>query len=68
MLAEDLRARGVEVETVVHPDEPHGFLVHRHVLEAYGAAAEFLDRRVGTVRPTGTSRIDSRGRWPAQHD
>jgi len=62
MLAEDLRARGVEVETLVHPDEAHGFLVHRHLLQAYRAAAEFLDRRVGTARPTGTSRIDSRDR------
>ncbi|HUP64979.1 MAG TPA: prolyl oligopeptidase family serine peptidase [Thermoanaerobaculia bacterium] len=47
VMAEDLRARGVEVETVVHPDEPHGFLVHRHVLEAYRAAGDFLDRRIG---------------------
>lgn len=66
MLAEDLRARGVEVETLVHPDEPHGFLVHRHVLEAYGAAAEFLDRRVGTARPPLPSPSSSGIRRPTR--
>jgi dipeptidyl aminopeptidase/acylaminoacyl peptidase len=43
-LAEDLRARGVHVETLVFPDEDHDFLQHRHWLEAYRATAEFLDR------------------------
>lgn len=44
MLAEDLNGRDVEVEVLVYPDEPHNFLVHRHVLEAYQTGADFLDR------------------------
>lgn len=43
-LTEDLRARGVHVETIVYPDEEHDFLQHRHWVQAYQATAEFLDR------------------------
>jgi dipeptidyl aminopeptidase/acylaminoacyl peptidase len=43
-LTEDLRARGVHVETIVFPDEEHDFLQHRHWVEAYQATAGFLDR------------------------
>lgn len=43
-LTEDLRARGVHVETIVFPDEEHDFLQHRHWVEAYEATAGFLDR------------------------
>ena len=46
-LTEDLRARGVHVETLVFPDEEHDFLQHRHWVEAYRATAEFLDRMLG---------------------
>jgi dipeptidyl aminopeptidase/acylaminoacyl peptidase len=45
-LTEDLRARGVHVETLVFPDEEHDFLQHRHWVEAYRATAEFLDREL----------------------
>ncbi len=43
-LTEDLRARGVHVETIVFPDEVHDFVQHRHWVEAYQATAGFLDR------------------------
>ena len=45
-LVEALRERGVEVEQLVFPDEVHGFLTHRHWLEAYRAAAGFFSRKL----------------------
>jgi dipeptidyl aminopeptidase/acylaminoacyl peptidase len=45
-LVERLRARGVEVEQLIFPDEVHGFLLHRNWMAAYGAAAEFFDRKL----------------------
>jgi dipeptidyl aminopeptidase/acylaminoacyl peptidase len=42
LLAEQLRAHKISYEELVFPDEVHEFLVHRHWLEAYSAAAEFL--------------------------
>ncbi|HUH13098.1 MAG TPA: prolyl oligopeptidase family serine peptidase [Longimicrobiales bacterium] len=45
-LVEELRARGVEHEQLVFPDEVHGFLLHRSWLRAYRAAADFLDRHL----------------------
>lgn len=44
-LAEELRARDVEIEQLVFPDEVHGFLLHRSWLAAYRATADFFDRR-----------------------
>lgn len=46
-LVEQLRDRGVEVEQLVFPDEVHSFLRHASWRAAYGAAAEFLERRLG---------------------
>lgn len=46
MLAEDLYRRDVEVEVLVYPDEPHGFLAHRHVLRAYQTVEDFFNRRL----------------------
>jgi dipeptidyl aminopeptidase/acylaminoacyl peptidase len=46
-LVEQLRERGVEVEQLVLPDEVHGFLRHASWLQAYGAASDFLDRKLG---------------------
>lgn len=43
-LARRLRERDVHVETLVFPDEVHGFLRHENWLRAYEATAEFLDR------------------------
>jgi len=41
-----LRARGVDVEEIVFPDEVHDFLVQAHWLTAYHAAADFFDRKL----------------------
>jgi dipeptidyl aminopeptidase/acylaminoacyl peptidase len=49
-LVEALRARHVEVEQLVFPDEIHGFLRWDRWVEAYKASAEFLDRRLGSSR------------------
>lgn len=46
-LAEALREQGVHFEQLVFPDEVHGFLLHEHWLEAFRAAADFLDRTLG---------------------
>ncbi len=43
-LAEVLRGRGVHVESVVFPDEVHGFLLHRNWMAAFRAAEDFFDR------------------------
>jgi dipeptidyl aminopeptidase/acylaminoacyl peptidase len=45
-LAEALRKQGVEFEQVVFPDEIHGFLRHARWVEAFRAAAGFLDRKL----------------------
>ncbi|MFA6168212.1 MAG: prolyl oligopeptidase family serine peptidase [Gemmatimonadaceae bacterium] len=49
-LVQALRARNVEVEQLVFPDEIHGFLRWDRWVEAYKASAEFLDRRLGGVK------------------
>jgi dipeptidyl aminopeptidase/acylaminoacyl peptidase len=46
-LAEALRRRKVEFEQLIFPDEVHDFLTHAHWLEAYRAAADFFDRKLG---------------------
>lgn len=43
-LAEDLRKRGVHVETLVYPDETHEWLLHEHWVQSYERTAEFLER------------------------
>src|SRR5574341_109471 len=45
-IVESLRAQGVEFEQLIFPDEVHDFLLHRHWLQAYQAAAEFFDRKL----------------------
>lgn len=45
-LAERLRERNVEVETLVFPDDVHSFLLHRNWIEAFRATADFFDRRL----------------------
>lgn len=44
-----LRERNVPVEQLVFPDEVHDFLLHRHWLAAYRAAADFFDRQLKTA-------------------
>ncbi|HWY42454.1 MAG TPA: prolyl oligopeptidase family serine peptidase [Candidatus Sulfotelmatobacter sp.] len=41
-----LRARGVEIEQLVFPDEIHDFLLHKDWLAAYHATADFFDRKL----------------------
>lgn len=45
-LAEALRRQGVYFELLVIPDEIHMFLRHASWLKAYGAAADFFDRKL----------------------
>ena len=46
LLVEALRKEGVEFQTLVFPDEIHGFLTYTRWLEAYHAAAGFLDSKL----------------------
>ncbi|MEO7965171.1 MAG: prolyl oligopeptidase family serine peptidase [Gemmatimonadaceae bacterium] len=45
-MIEQLRARHVEIEQLVLPDEVHGFLRHASWLSVYRATSEFLDRHL----------------------
>ena len=45
-LVEALRKQGVEFEQLIFPDEVHDFLTHRRWLDAYHAAADFLERHL----------------------
>jgi dipeptidyl aminopeptidase/acylaminoacyl peptidase len=45
-LARALSKQGVPFEELVFPDEIHGFLLHRHWIEAYQAEAEFFQRHL----------------------
>ncbi|RZU40562.1 S9 family peptidase [Edaphobacter modestus] len=45
-LAKALQKQRVEFEQLVFPDEIHGFLLHRHWLEAYKAEAEFFQHHL----------------------
>ncbi|MCA1593439.1 MAG: prolyl oligopeptidase family serine peptidase [Acidobacteria bacterium] len=49
-LARRLRDQNVEFEQLVFPDEVHDFLLHRHWLAAYRAAADFFDRHLKEQR------------------
>ena len=49
-LAARLRAKGVEVEQLVFPDEIHDFLLYRDWLKAYQAGSEFFDRKLGVAQ------------------
>jgi dipeptidyl aminopeptidase/acylaminoacyl peptidase len=50
-----LRARGVDAEQLVLPDETHDFLLHGSWLTAYSAAVEFFDRKLPAA-PSGAPR------------
>jgi dipeptidyl aminopeptidase/acylaminoacyl peptidase len=50
-LARALRKKGVEFEELVFPDEIHGFLLHRHWLEAYKDEADFFHRHLMSSIP-----------------
>jgi dipeptidyl aminopeptidase/acylaminoacyl peptidase len=51
-LARALRKQGVEFEELVFPDEIHGFLLHRHWLEAYKTGADFFHDHLMSSSPT----------------
>ena len=44
-----LRTHDVPHETLIFPDEVHGFLLHESWLRAYRSAASFFDRTLGPV-------------------
>jgi dipeptidyl aminopeptidase/acylaminoacyl peptidase len=45
-----LRQQGVTFEQIVYPDDVHDFLLHRHWLEVYRAAAAFFDKHLKSAR------------------
>jgi dipeptidyl aminopeptidase/acylaminoacyl peptidase len=45
-LVRRLREQNVEFEQIVFPDDVHDFLLHRHWLRAYAAAADFFERKL----------------------
>jgi len=51
ILAEALRARHVEFEELIFPNEIHDFLRHDHWLEAYNALVDFFARRLTRMQP-----------------
>jgi dipeptidyl aminopeptidase/acylaminoacyl peptidase len=53
-LAEALRKQGVTFESLVIPDEIHGFLRYESWLRVFTATAEFFDRHLSS-RPTSSS-------------
>ncbi|PYV37891.1 MAG: hypothetical protein DMG09_13520 [Acidobacteria bacterium] len=52
-LVQRLRAQNVELEQIVYPDEVHDFLLHRHWMEIYRAAAVFFDTHLKTESAGG---------------
>ena len=58
MLVEALRQRHVPFEELIIPNEIHGFLMHRHWLEAYQATADFFARKFATPgEPDSNARL-----------
>lgn len=58
-LVQRLREQKVYFEQIVFPDEVHDFLLHRHWLEVYRAAASFFDRFLRNAKPSANvSRVD----------
>ena len=52
-LVQRLRAQNVELKQIVYPDEVHDFLLHRHWMEIYRAAAAFFDTHLKTESAGG---------------
>jgi dipeptidyl aminopeptidase/acylaminoacyl peptidase len=50
-LAQALRQQNVDFEQLIFPDEIHDFLLHRHWLESYKAAADFFARKLRNGAP-----------------
>jgi dipeptidyl aminopeptidase/acylaminoacyl peptidase len=49
-----LRARGVDIEQLIFPDEIHDFLLNRNWLAGYHATADFFDRKLKQRAAAGT--------------
>ena len=62
-LAEKLREQGVEFEQLIFPDEVHGFLLHKHWLQAFQASANFLDRHLKAGAGNPPTASPSNGSW-----
>lgn len=50
-LVQRLRARGVEFEQIVFPDEIHSFLLWKNWITAYAAMGDFFDRKLKSPAP-----------------
>jgi N-acyl-D-aspartate/D-glutamate deacylase/dipeptidyl aminopeptidase/acylaminoacyl peptidase len=59
-LARRLRDLKVEHEIIVFPDEVHDFLLHRHWLEIYDAAAKFLDKHLKGAKSAAPAQTSQR--------
>ncbi len=59
-LARRLRELKVPHEVIVYPDEVHDFLLHRHWLEIYDAAAKFLDKHLKGAKTAAPARESQR--------
>jgi dipeptidyl aminopeptidase/acylaminoacyl peptidase len=46
-----LRARNIDIEQLIFPDEIHDFLLHKDWLAAYRATADFFDRKLNGGKP-----------------
>lgn len=58
MLVEALRQRNVPFEELIIPNEIHGFLMHRHWVEAYQATADFFARKFAIAsEPESNARL-----------
>jgi dipeptidyl aminopeptidase/acylaminoacyl peptidase/sugar lactone lactonase YvrE len=60
-LVEDLRKHKVDVETVVFPDESHGFLTHETWLRCLQATGDYLERRLHRASSASDSEIVPEG-------
>ncbi|MBV8807205.1 MAG: S9 family peptidase [Acidobacteriaceae bacterium] len=56
VLVEALRQRNVDFEELIIPNEIHGFLMHRHWVEAYKASADFFARKLRVGPETAETR------------
>jgi N-acyl-D-aspartate/D-glutamate deacylase/acetyl esterase/lipase len=61
-LVRRLRDQKVEFEQIVYPDEVHDFLLHRHWLEIYDAAAKFFDKHLKGIKTAPPATGQSSGR------
>jgi dipeptidyl aminopeptidase/acylaminoacyl peptidase len=56
-LVQAWRTQKVDFEELIFPDEIHDFLLHKHWLEAYKAAADFFERKLRN-RPAASAKLE----------